>query len=152
MSSSSQLQNHPSDTKNKSDSQSLHLSHNNKSKSIDGGFGAEASVHTLHSDSQNTDFVAGSQVSVDGPKLNYTAQTIKAKVWSPNIYYGQTLEEIKQQRTPAEIYRHKLDTVGRHARDMMRLEVRWSHNLPLWVSLTTKIYCIYCFLNRFFVY
>lgn len=58
----------------------------------------------------------------------------KEKVWSPDIDYSKSLEAIQAQKTPAALYRHKLETVGRHARDMQRLEWRWSHDIALWVG------------------
>jgi hypothetical protein len=75
-------------------------------------------------------------------KPTYIPKTTKAATWNPDIHYAKTLEEIKNQKTPAELYRHKLDTIGRHARNMQRLEWRWSQNLPLWVSTKRRLLSI----------
>jgi hypothetical protein len=67
----------------------------------------------------------------------------KEVVWTPDLDYAKTLPQIQAQRTPAEAYRHKLETVGRHARDMQRLEWRWARNVKLWVSI---LCCMLCYM------
>ena len=71
---------------------------------------------------------------VEKPEKTKYVYKPKEKLWSPDVDYAKKLAEIQAQRTPAELYRHKLDTIGRHARDMQRLEWRWSRDLDLWVS------------------
>ena len=45
--------------------------------------------------------------------------------WKPSISYKHTLEDIKNQFTPAEHYRHQLATVGKKIRQIQRLEQRY---------------------------
>jgi hypothetical protein len=63
----------------------------------------------------------------------------KEILWTPSVSYAKTLSLIQAQRTPSELYRHKLETVGRHARDMQRLEWRWSHNVALWTNCSSRV-------------
>lgn len=57
----------------------------------------------------------------------------KAITWNPDVSYKKTLSEIRSQMTPAEIYRDRLETVGRLARSLRRLETSWAKDFDRWV-------------------
>jgi hypothetical protein len=59
----------------------------------------------------------------------------KAITWNPDVSYKKTLNEIKSQMTPAEIYRDRLETVGRLARTLNRLETAWAKDFDRWVRV-----------------
>lgn len=63
----------------------------------------------------------------------------KEVVWTPDVDYAKTLSMIQSQRTPAELYRQKLETVGRRARDMQRLEWRWGRDISLWIKSASRV-------------
>jgi|TARA_B110000090_G_scaffold205037_1_gene252095 hypothetical protein len=56
----------------------------------------------------------------------------KPGVWAPSIKYDKKLWDIANQFTPAEAYRHQMQTSGKHIRDMQRLEWRWQKAYELW--------------------
>ena len=67
----------------------------------------------------------------------------KPDVCRPSISYHHTLQDIKNQFTPAEYYRHNLQTSGPYIRMIQRLESRWHKNYLLWNQSTILIQRIY---------
>lgn len=49
-------------------------------------------------------------------------------VWAPSIFYKNSVEGIRDQMTPAQAYRHKLQTTGKEERILRRLEWRWERD------------------------
>ena len=49
-------------------------------------------------------------------------------VWAPSIFYQNSIEAIRDQMTPAQAYRHKLQTTGKEQRILRRLEWRWERD------------------------
>lgn len=72
----------------------------------------------------------------------------KAITWNPDVSYKKKLDQIRTQMTPAEIYRHRLDTIGRLARALLRLESLWTKDFDRWVSNYEISYTV----NIFFLY
>lgn len=64
---------------------------------------------------------------------------IPVNVWHPNDSYKLTLQEIREQLTPAGIYRHKLATTGKAERVLRRLEWRWERRLQKWTKAATTV-------------
>lgn len=65
--------------------------------------------------------------------------TPPADVWKPSVSYKYMLKEIADQMTPAEAYRHKLQSTGKELRVLQRVEWRWSRALDLWVRSATTV-------------
>lgn len=70
--------------------------------------------------------------------LNY-----RQNEWKPSISYKHTLDEIRNQMTPAEYYRHRLVTSGVEIRMIQRLEYRWNRKLNEWQRAATKIAAVH---------
>ena len=64
---------------------------------------------------------------------------IPVNVWRPNASYNLTLQQIKEQLTPAGIYRQKLATTGKAERVLRRLEWRWERRLQKWTRSATTV-------------
>lgn len=64
---------------------------------------------------------------------------ISVDVWHPNDSYKLTLKQIREQLTPAGIYRHKLATTGREERKLRRLEWRWQRRIVKWTKCATIV-------------
>lgn len=67
----------------------------------------------------------------------------KFRVWRPSANYRYELRDISEQFTPAESYKHVLQTLGKEQRDLQRLEWKWMKNFELWSSIATKIKALY---------
>lgn len=63
--------------------------------------------------------------------------------WKPEVNYKLSITDVKNQRTPAEEYRHKLVTSGKVERLLRKLEQTWVLNISLWNSSTTKVQAAY---------
>lgn len=59
--------------------------------------------------------------------------------WRPSLSYKYKIDDIRNQFTPAESYRHALATSGKQIRMIQRLEIRWNHNYPAFVRAAVKI-------------
>ena len=62
--------------------------------------------------------------------------------WKPNTSYSLRLKDVKEQLTPAEVYRHKLLTTAKDERILRRLEWKWEVCVPLFFV----VLCSYTFL------
>lgn len=60
-------------------------------------------------------------------------------IWKPSQSYKFTLEDIKNQFTPAEYFRHTLATSGKYIRLIQKLERRWQKNHEDWVRSAIRI-------------
>jgi hypothetical protein len=60
-------------------------------------------------------------------------------VWAPSVHYKKSLQEIREQRTPAEEYKYQLQTAGKLQRTLQRLEWRWEKDLERWRFASTRI-------------
>ena len=63
--------------------------------------------------------------------------------WAPSVSYKFTLDDIKNQFTPAEYFRHRLATSGFHIRLIQKLELRWSRNLGAFIKAAIKLQSLY---------
>lgn len=59
--------------------------------------------------------------------------------WTPSLSYIHTLEDVKNQFTPAEYYRYNLVTSGKIIRQLIRLEARWNKNYDIFVKAAVKV-------------
>lgn len=59
--------------------------------------------------------------------------------WTPSLSYTHTLEDVKNQFTPAEYYRYNLVTSGKIIRQLIRLEARWNKNYDIFVRAAVKV-------------
>ena len=59
-------------------------------------------------------------------RLELRDSPYKGSQWKPSISYKYKLHDIQNQFTPAEYYRHQLQTSGKHIRMIQRLEQRIS--------------------------
>jgi tetratricopeptide (TPR) repeat protein len=66
-------------------------------------------------------------------------KNIAVEVWHPNDSYSLTLKQIREQLTPAGLYRQKLATTGKAERALRRLEWRWERRLPKWIKSATAV-------------
>jgi tetratricopeptide (TPR) repeat protein len=64
---------------------------------------------------------------------------ITVAVWHPNDSYSLTLQQIREQLTPAGLYRQKLATTGKAERALRRLEWRWERRLAKWIRSATTV-------------
>jgi hypothetical protein len=64
---------------------------------------------------------------------------IQVSLWHPNDSYKHTLQQIRDQLTPAGIYREKLATTGREERKLRRLEWRWERRFVKWTKAATIV-------------
>lgn len=71
--------------------------------------------------------------------VNDSPTITNGKDWRPSISYKYSLQEIANQITPAEQYRHQLATSGKEIRSLQRLELRWNRNLELFTSFAIKV-------------
>lgn len=60
-------------------------------------------------------------------------------VWAPTVSYKLSLEDIREQLTPAEAYRHVLATSGKEIRILRRLEWKWERNYHQWTRAATIV-------------
>lgn len=65
------------------------------------------------------------------------------KYWRPSLSYKHTIDDIRNQFTPAENFRHALATSGKYIRMIQRLEIRWNRNYNAFVHAATKIQSLY---------
>jgi hypothetical protein len=63
--------------------------------------------------------------------------------WTPSLSYIHTLEDVKNQFTPAEYYRYNLVTSGKIIRQLIRLEARWNKNYDSFFSAAVKVQSLY---------
>ena len=63
----------------------------------------------------------------------------RKKLWTPSVSYKYNIEDIRQQFTPAESYRHSLVTSGRIIRLIQKLEKRWNANFDGFTKAALKI-------------
>lgn len=87
-----------------------------------------------YSDEEDENYMRIKEEDIVSPSL---------KVWRPSTNYRYELRDISEQFTPAENYRHKLQTLGREQRDLQRLEWKWSRNFDLWSKNATLIKAVY---------
>lgn len=73
--------------------------------------------------------------------------------WKPEVHYKLSLNEIKNQFTPAEEYRYKLATSGKIERALRKLEKLWNLNFDGWTNAAVKVQAAYRGLKgrRFFL-
>ena len=64
-------------------------------------------------------------------------------VWRPSLSYKHKLEDIRNQFTPAENFRHSLATRGKHIRLIQRLELRINRKLKKFTWAALKIQSLY---------
>jgi hypothetical protein len=63
--------------------------------------------------------------------------------WRPSLSYKYKIDDIRNQFTPAENFRHALATSGKYIRMIQRLEIRWNRNYAAFVWAATKIQALY---------
>jgi len=61
------------------------------------------------------------------------------KRWAPSIHYHLSVEDVRNQMTPAEFYRYQLVTSGKEIRALQRLEWRWMRNYSKFLSATQLV-------------
>jgi len=59
--------------------------------------------------------------------------------WAPSVHYSQNLAEIRNQLTPSEAYKLALQTSGKLARDIQKLEARMRASPLTWARLATRV-------------
>ena len=64
-------------------------------------------------------------------------------VWKPSMSYKHKLDDIKNQFTPAEYFRHTLATSGKYIRLIQKLERRWQKNHERWIEAAIRIQALH---------
>lgn len=76
-------------------------------------------------------------------RLEPTYGKARANEWRPSLDYKHRLEDVKNQYTPAEYYRHRLKTSGAYIRMIQRLEMRWNRQLKKFTHAAVTVQRVY---------
>lgn len=63
--------------------------------------------------------------------------------WRPSLSYKHNIDDIRNQFTPAENFRHELATSGKYIRMIQRLEIRWNRRFEEFTLAATKVQSLF---------
>jgi hypothetical protein len=63
--------------------------------------------------------------------------------WRPSLSYKHTIRDVRDQFTPAENFRHVLQTSGKQIRLIQRLEIRMNRNFVSFLSAAVRIQSLF---------
>jgi hypothetical protein len=63
--------------------------------------------------------------------------------WRPSVSYKHSLADIRNQYTPSEFFRHRLETVGKEIRLLQKLETRWHRRFEEFTLASIKVQALF---------
>ena len=97
---------------------------------------------TMYNELDNQSFVVY-RPPVPTGRLDPTFVPAKPSEWRPSVSYKYSLNDIKNQFTPSEFFRHRLKTAGKEIRLIQRLETRWNRSFDTFSAAALKIQALF---------